>query len=81
MPADVARHPLVRGRAGAPNRWPIPEDLHKSIHQGPGGGAYNEAFIQRVEAIKAEGLAPTVEDILRIRDDLAQEFGLEGYRP
>jgi len=74
----VANNPLVRGRAGAPNRWSIPEDLHKAIHKGPGGGAYNEAFKRRL--LDLEG-TPTVNDVIRIRDDLLKQFGLEGYRP
>lgn len=68
----------MRGRAGAPNRWPIPEDLHKQIHRGPGGGAYNEAFKQRLGGL---GREPTVDDVLTIRNDLVKQFGLEGYRP
>jgi RHS repeat-associated protein len=78
LPGDVANNPLVRGRAGAPNRWSIPKDLHESIHRGPGGGAYNEAFKQRLSEL---GRNPSVEDVLRIRDDLVKQFGLEGYRP
>jgi RHS repeat-associated protein len=78
LPEDVANNPLVRGRAGAPNRWSIPRDLHESIHRGPGGGAYNETFKQRLGEL---GREPTVHDVLRIRDDLVKQFGLEGYRP
>jgi|GEM_PF-2583032 len=78
LPDDVAKNPLVRGRAGAPNRWSIPKDVHESIHRGPGGGAYNEAFKQRLGEL---GRNPTVDDVLRIRDDLVKQFGLEGYRP
>lgn len=78
MPDDVANNPLVRGRAGAPNRWSIPENLHKQIHQGAGGGAYNEAFKRRLLDV---GGKPTVDDVLRIRNELVKQFGLEGYRP
>ena len=78
LPPDIANNPLVRGRAGAPNRWSIPADLHNEIHRGAGGGAYNEAFKQRLGEL---GRSPTVDDVLRIRDDLVQEFGLGGYRP
>jgi hypothetical protein len=77
LPEDVANNPLVRGRAGAPNRWSIPRDVHESIHRGPGGGAYNEAFKQRLGEL---GRNPTADDVLRIRDDLVKQFGLEGYR-
>jgi hypothetical protein len=78
LPDDVANNPLVRGRAGAPNRWPIPEDVQKAIHKGKGGGAYNDAFKRELETLRRD---PTVEDVLRIRDDLVKRFGLEGYRP
>jgi hypothetical protein len=76
LPADVAK--AVRGKAGAPNRWSIPEDLHKAIHKGPGGGAYNEAFKQRLGEL---GRKPTADDVFRIRDDLVEQFGLGAYRP
>ena len=78
LPTDVANYPLVRGRAGAPNRWKIPIDLHKGIHKGAGGGAYNEVFKQRLRDL---GGKPTAHDVLRIRDDLVKQFGLGGYRP
>ena len=32
IPDDVVK--LVRGKKGAPNRWRIPEDIHKWIHRG-----------------------------------------------
>jgi RHS repeat-associated protein len=78
LPADVARNPAVRGRAGAPNRWRIPKELHENIHAGPGGGAYNEEFIRRLQNLNR---APTVDDVVRIRDSLVRQFGLESYRP
>jgi RHS repeat-associated protein len=78
LPSKVARDPLVRGVAKAPNRWKIPEDLHRQIHSGAGGGRYNNAFIERLSKLKRP---PSAKDVLRIRDDLAKEFGLEKYRP
>jgi hypothetical protein len=63
---------------GAPNRWSIPEALHKEIHKGAGGGAYNEAFKQRLQAL---GRDPTAADVMGIRDDLVQQFGLGAFRP
>ena len=39
---------------------------------------YNEAFKGRIKAL---GRDPTVDDVLKIRDDLVKQFGLEGYRP
>lgn len=73
---DVAK--AVRGKAGAPNRWSIPEDLHKAIRKGPGGGAYNEAFKQRLDALRRD---PTAAEVMGIRDDLVKQFGLEMFRP
>jgi RHS repeat-associated protein len=78
LPEDVANNPLVRGRAGAPNRWSVPRDHHVDIHRGAGGGAYNQAWKDALEQL---GREPTVDDVLRIRDRLSRQFGLEGYRP
>ncbi len=78
LPDDVANSPLIRGKAGSPNRWKIPIELHKSIHKGAGGGAYNETFKAKLKEL---GRDPTVDDVLSIRDELVKQFGLEGYRP
>jgi hypothetical protein len=78
LPRDVARHPLVRGVKGSPNRWSIPTKLHKAIHQGAGGGKYNAFWKSRLDAIKRP---PTVTDILRIRDEAIQIFKLTQYAP
>ena len=78
LPEDVANNPLVRGRAGAPNRWPVPRGEHVDIHRGAGGGAYNQAW---KDALRQLGRQPTVDDVLRIRDTLGRQFGLEKYRP
>jgi RHS repeat-associated protein len=78
LPPDVANNPLVRGRAGAPNRWSIPRDLHRQIHSGgPRGGNYNEFFRRRLRDIDN----PTVDDLLSLREDAVKEFGLGKYRP
>jgi len=78
LPEEVAD--AVRGKKGAPNRWPIPEDVHKDIHRGPRGGMYNERWKEELQAISETGRKVTVEDVLRIRDQLIKEFGLEMYR-
>ena len=58
---------------------PLKGAATKTISKGAiGGGAYNEAFKGRIKAL---GRDPTVDDVLRIRDDLVKQFGLEGYRP
>lgn len=77
LPDDVASHPLVRGRAGAPNRWAISEDVHRGIHAGPGGGAYNQAWFDELANL---GRAPTVDDILRLREQITKQFGIDIYR-
>ncbi len=61
IPKKVANNPLVRGRRGAPNRWPIPKDVHREIHAGPGGGAYNQAW---KKALRPLGGDPTPDDIV-----------------
>lgn len=78
LPEDVASNPLVRGRAGAPNRWAIPEDVHRGIHTGAGGGAYNQAWFDELANL---GRAPTVDDILRLREQITKQFGIDIYRP
>jgi len=76
LPTEIAK--AVRGRPGAPNRWRIPESLHKRIHSGAyGGGDYNEAFKNALKMLRRE---PTAADVTRIRDDLVRQFGIEGYR-
>ncbi|MBK9259927.1 MAG: DUF2380 domain-containing protein [Polyangiaceae bacterium] len=78
LPEHVRK--AVQGKPGAPNRWAIPEDVHKRIHKGARGGEWNEQFKERLEIIKRTR-TPTAEDVLRIRDELVKMFGLEQYRP
>ncbi|MFN0071379.1 MAG: hypothetical protein ACKVVP_07815, partial [Chloroflexota bacterium] len=74
--AEVAK--VVRGKRGAPNKWAIPEEKHLEIHRGAGGGKYNDDWKQKLIDL---GRDPTVDDVLRIRDELAQKYDLERYRP
>lgn len=76
LPPDVAK--AVRGKPGAPNIWKVPENVHKLIHKGKGGGAYNEAFKARLREL---GDNVTAEAVLKIRDDLVREFDIARYRP
>lgn len=69
-------HPDVVGRPGLPNRWPIPQELHRSMHP-----RYNQRFKDELSRIMQTGKKPSVEDVLGIRDRLVKEFGIEGYRP
>jgi len=76
LPGDVSS--AVRGRPGAPNRWSIPLEVHRSIHAGRGGGPYNEAWISEIVAVEdATGLPPTSTDVRRIGERLVIEFGLD----
>jgi hypothetical protein len=68
----------VRGRAGAPNRWAIPEDVHRGIHTGAGGDAYNQAWFDELANL---GRAPTVDDIVPLREQITKQFGIDIYRP
>ena len=75
LPPDIAN--TVRGKKGAPNIWNIPEEIHKNIHSGPGGGRYNARWIEELGKLKEI----TPEAILEIRDRLVKEFGLDPWRP
>ena len=79
LPPEVANHPLVRGTQGAPNIWQIPRPVHRAIHRGPYGGLYNEAWFDGLSAI--DGKDPTVQDVLRLRDEITARFGIDQYRP
>ena len=81
LKSEVANHPLVRGKKGAPNIWDIPEDFHKVIHgNGALGGQWNQRWYQELERVGGPEVAE-VEDVLQIRELLIREFRLEGYRP
>lgn len=69
LPREVAEHPDVRGRPGLPNRWSIPRSKHRQIHP-----EYNRRFKAELRELKGE---ITVEDVLRIRDKLVEEFGID----
>ena len=73
---DVATHPDVVGRPGLPNRWEIPKELHKSLHP-----KYNRRFIDEINKLKRTESGYNAEDIVKIRDRLAEEFGINQYRP
>jgi hypothetical protein len=73
LPASVANDPLVRGMRGEPNRWRIAESLHLEIHQGAGGGVYNQAWKDALAGIDGE---ITVQDVRTIRDRITSDFGI-----
>lgn len=76
LPPEVARHPDVRGRKGNPNRMCLPYETHREIHRGPGGGAYNQFFLDRLNPRALGGRQPTVNDVLRVRQEALDAFGL-----
>ena len=68
--------PDIRGRKGLPNRKKVRYKKHRKIHEGPGGGEYNERFKEEIE--KKGGFDKVKKkDILEIRDKLVKEFGLD----
>jgi RHS repeat-associated protein len=50
LPPSVRKHPDVRGRRGNPNVRQIPYDDHRSVHNGPNGGPWNQKFIEEIGA-------------------------------
>ncbi len=62
-----------------PNIWQISGSLHKSIHEGAGGGRYNQRWKEELEKLDPEDV--TAENVLGIRDNLAEEFGFAECRP
>jgi len=75
LPSPVRKHPDVRGRKGNPNKKSIPYAKHREIHEGPGGGKYNERFDEMIE--EAGGYdSMTPPKVNEIRDDLVTEFGI-----
>ncbi|OQX04117.1 MAG: hypothetical protein BWK80_54260 [Desulfobacteraceae bacterium IS3] len=75
LPPDVRSHPDVRGRKGNPNRKSIPYQKHREIHEGAGGGTYNQRFDEEVlNRGGYENITP--QELNEIRDCLVEEFGL-----
>jgi len=78
LPEAVAKSPMIIGKKGFPNRWGIPQSLHRGLHRGPGGGIYNETWKSMLREL---GRVPEVEDVLRIREGIIKLFDLERFRP
>ena len=75
LPPEVRNHPDVKGRRGLPNRKAIPYKKHREIHQGRGGGHYNQRFDEEIARQGGyENVGP--RDLTSIRDQLVNEFGL-----
>jgi RHS repeat-associated protein len=82
LPADVRK--AVQGRRGDPNRWPIPPELHDKIHdhnRGFRGGPYNKFFDDKLKPFRERRLEPTVEDVLKWKEEAIDRFGLRPYCP
>ena len=82
LPDNLANHPDIRGRKGAPNRIRIPEQKHKDIHKN----GYNKRWKTGLEqlAFELNGLKNTsakVKIILDLRDQILIEYGLEECIP
>ena len=72
----------MQGKRGKPNRWKVPVDKHKEIHQGYGGGKYNDRFKEEMDIrLTDKGADLDAEDFFKIRDDIADEFDISKYRP
>ena len=72
LPPEIANHPDIRGRRGNPNVVDIPTPRHELIHEGPGGGWYN----QRVEELIIEHggyEGASVPDLVKIRQQAMGE--------
>ena len=75
LPPEVADHKDVRGRSGLPNKKSIPYKKHRDIHQGAGGGKYNQRFEEEIEKIGGyQNVSPS--ELTKIRDKLVKEFGI-----
>ena len=80
IPKNIANHPSVRDTRGNPNIWRIPEHIHLKIHEGSGGGKYNQFFFNRIDQVKAQTGRLTVRDMNRISDGAVKHFGLEQFQ-
>ena len=73
----IANDLSIIGKKGLPNIKKIPEWLHKAIHTGGNGGAYNARFLIELNKVTKNNLSnATVKMVLTIRDSLVKEFGL-----
>jgi RHS repeat-associated protein len=85
LPPHLEEHPDIKGRAGKPNRWPVPEGEHIDLHKrNRPGGDFNQRWKDEIEALRERKPDPatwTPDDIVNIRDRLVDEFDIEKYRP
>lgn len=75
LPPGVRNSPKVRGCRGTPNIKKIPKKKHREIHDGPGGGPYNERFKEEIDKAGGPGNV-TANEVTKIRDRLVNEFGI-----
>jgi RHS repeat-associated protein len=82
LPEELADLPDIRGRAGKPNRWSIPADVHIDLHKkNRPGGSFNDRWRQELGKLDPDKSKWTKEEILSIRDKLVKEFGIDKYKP
>jgi len=84
IPARLANDPDIKGKAGNPNRWSIPADEHIDLHKrNRPGGDYNSRWKKELEKLKKRKAKSkwTKKDILKIREKLTKEFGIDKYKP
>jgi hypothetical protein len=80
LPKDIAD--AVRGVKGASNILQIPKSVHRIIHSGSGsGGYYNAAWRIALDKLRRSGNVITQSDILKIREQLVNTFGLWKWIP
>jgi RHS repeat-associated protein len=71
----------VQGKQGAPNRWSIPKTLHRDLHQGAGGGEYNQSWLDSLRATRQDIKSLSADSVLQIRDEIVDIFQLGSYQP
>ena len=78
LPPELAKDPRIRGVRGSPNIIKIPTDKHRELHQK----GYNDSWREAVETLikeKGDVKKITVDDILKIREDILAKYDLTKY--
>jgi len=64
---------LVRGKAGDANVRSMPENIHKWLHRGQGGGWYNRRWKEEINRLKGGCKGVTEKQIRAIRVQSLEE--------
>ncbi|MBQ1863926.1 MAG: hypothetical protein II561_08125 [Thermoguttaceae bacterium] len=78
LPPELAKDPRIRGVRGSPNMIEIPKDIHRTLHKE----GYNDSWREAVETLikeKGDVKKITVDDILKIREDILAKYDLTKY--